>query len=194
MPDTIKKETENQKAFKTWVVQYSDMLYSHAVLKGFDHDAAKDFVQDTFCAAWKSIDGFEGRASVKNWLFVILKNKITDHYRTLAQYTKVEISDHDGYFDEAGHWAKGVFPQALVIDPSYDSDQRDFDRILENCSGKLNRIQKAVFWMKYLDDMESDDICGQLSITANNYWTILHRAKVQLRACLEKNWLLINNI
>ena len=48
--------------------------------------------------------------------------------------------------------------------------------------------------MKYMDELESDEICMQLSITSNNYWTILHRAKVQLRACLEKNWLLLKNI
>jgi len=51
-----------------------------------------------------------------------------------------------------------------------------------------------VFFMKYMDDLASDDICTQLSITSNNYWTILHRAKVQLRACLEKNWFLTKPI
>ena len=43
--------------------------------------------------------------------------------------------------------------------------------------------------MKYVDDLDSESICRQLGITPNNYWVLLHRAKVQLRACLEKNWL-----
>lgn len=180
--------------FKTWVLDYSDMLYSYAMRKGFDHDSARDLVQETFFAAWRSADGFEERASVKNWLFVILKNKITDHYRKAIPHTQVDVSQHDGYFDETGHWAKSVFPRALVFDPSADADRQDFHRILENCSGKLNTTQKAVFWMKYIDDMESNEICLQLSITANNYWTTLHRAKVQLRACIEKNWFLTKGI
>ncbi|NJE06742.1 DUF1492 domain-containing protein, partial [Thermococcus sp. M36] len=49
-------------------------------------------------------------------------------------------------------------------------------------------IQHAVFSMKYLDDIDSDEICKQLNITASNYWVLIHRAKTQLRSCLEKNW------
>ncbi|HEY0653621.1 MAG TPA: sigma-70 family RNA polymerase sigma factor [Chryseosolibacter sp.] len=183
-----------QDRFKTWVLDYSDMLYSYAIVKGFDHDAAKDLVQDTFLAAWKNIDGFEGKASVKNWLFVILKNKITDQYRKTIHHISVDISQHDDYFDETGHWAKPVFPRALVLDPGSETEQNEFNRILEGCCNKLTRVQKMVFWMKYVDDVESDDICGQLAISANNYWTTLHRAKVQLRACIEKNWFFVKGI
>lgn len=187
-------ETNKEQQFKSWVREYSDMLFGHAVLRGFDHDSARDLVQDTFFSAWKNIEGFEGRASVKNWLFVILKNKITDHYRKTEAHANTLISDYDTQFDDTGHWAKVSYPKELTVDPAEPQDRDDFHKILEGCSGKLNKIQKAIFFMKYMDDLESDDICMQLSITANNYWTILHRAKVQLRACLEKNWFLIKNI
>lgn len=43
--------------------------------------------------------------------------------------------------------------------------------------------------MKYLDDMDSDEICKELNITTSNYWVLLHRAKVQLRSFIEVNWL-----
>ena len=185
---------EKEDQFKDWVRLYSDMLFNHAVLRGMDHDNARDLVQDTFLSAWKNLDGFEGKASVKNWLFVILKNKITDQYRKSATHLKVAISEHDYQFDDAGHWAKGFYPKELTVDPSELSENADFHQIFEGCSGKLNKIQKTVFFMKYMDDLESDDICLQLSITSNNYWTILHRAKVQLRACLEKNWFFIKQV
>lgn len=170
------------------------MLFSHAILRGFDHDSARDLVQDTFISAWKGMESFEGKASVKNWLFVILKNKITDHYRRTSAHAKTLISDYDAQFDESGHWARPSYPKELTINPADASDGAELTRILEGCSEKLNKVQKAVFFMKYMDDLESDDICMQLSITANNYWTILHRAKVQLRACLEKNWFMIRNV
>ncbi|HYG02727.1 MAG TPA: sigma-70 family RNA polymerase sigma factor [Chryseosolibacter sp.] len=187
-------EVEKAQRFKDWVLTYSDMLFGHAVFRGFDHDAARDLVQDTFYLAWKNMDGFEGKASVKNWLFVILKNKITDHYRESASQAAVFVSGHSTQFDSAGHWAKPSYPKELTVNLSEQQDRLDFQTILEGCSAKLNTIQKAVFFMKYMDDLESDVICRQLSITVNNYWTILHRAKVQLRACLQKNWLLIQNI
>lgn len=186
---TISKE----KVFKDWVHDYSDMLFNHALLRGFDHDNSRDLVQDTFYSAWKNMDGFEGKASVKNWLFVILKNKITDQFRKNV-HTKKTLHEKDYQFDDAGHWAKGFYPKELTVDPEDSSSQTEFHQILEGCSAKLNAIQKSVFFMKYMDDLTSDDICTQLSITSTNYWTTLHRAKVQLRACLEKNWFLIKSI
>jgi RNA polymerase sigma-70 factor (ECF subfamily) len=185
---------EKEERFRTWVREYSDLLFSHAVVRGLDRSSARDFVQDTFLSAWRSMEGFEGRASVKNWLFVILKNKITDHYRKSFSQAKAIISEYDTQFDEAGHWAKGAYPKELTVDPAELSERTDFNEILDSCSGKLKNIQKAVFFMKYVDELESDEICIQLSITANNYWTILHRAKVQLRACIEKHWFLSNKI
>jgi DNA-directed RNA polymerase specialized sigma24 family protein len=60
--------------------------------------------------------------------------------------------------------------------------------VLKACRDKLQRIQAAVFAMKYLDDLDSEDICKELNITSSNYWVLLHRAKLHLRGCLEKNW------
>ena len=185
--------TKNAEMFKDWVQKYSDMLFSHALMRGFDYDSGKDLVQDTFYSAWKNIDGFEGKASVKNWLFVILKNKITDQFRKTA-HAKYATTEKDYQFDDAGHWAKGFYPKELTVDPDDAAAQADLQQILDGCSAKLNTVQKSVFFMKYMDDLTSDDICTQLSITSNNYWTILHRAKVQLRACLEKNWFLIKPV
>ena len=187
-------EITHEEKFKHWVRDYSDVLFSHAVFRGFDHDSARDLVQDTFYSAWKGMDGFKGEASVKNWLFVILKNKITDRYRKTSSHAHVSVSEHEAEFDETGHWATASYPKELTIDPAEAQDRVEFHNILEGCSTKLNSIQKTVFFMKYMDELESDEICMQLSITSNNYWTILHRAKVQLRACLEKNWLLLKNI
>lgn len=187
-------QTEKEEQFKNWVRDYSDMLFSHAVFRGFDYDSARDLVQDTFYSAWKGMNNYKGEASVKNWLFVILKNKIIDQYRKTSTHANVSVSEHDAQFDDAAHWATSAYPKELTIDPAEAQDRNDFQKILDSCSGKLNRIQKTVFFMKYMDDLESEEICLQLSITSNNYWTILHRAKVQLRACLEKNWLLLKNI
>lgn len=187
-------DTTRDEQFKSWVRQYSDMLFRHALLRGFDHDTARDLTQDTFIAAWKGMHTFEGKASVKNWLFVILRNKITDHYRKAVNQAGVSISDYDAQFDERGHWAKPFYPRELTINPADAADRAEFNGILQRCAEKLNTVQRAVFVMKYIDDLKSDDICLQLSLSANNYWTLLHRAKVQLRACLEKNWFLIRKV
>lgn len=183
------KSAEKEQAFMRWVEQYSDLLYSHCILHGFDRDTTKDLVQDTFYSAWKQMENFEGRATVKNWLFVILKNKITDYYRKASNRLKVTLSESDQHFDASGHWATPAFPKEFVVHATDPVEVDEFYKIFERCSNKLISLQRIVFNMKYFDDTDSETICSKLAITPNYYWTILHRAKVQLRACLEKNWL-----
>ena len=43
--------------------------------------------------------------------------------------------------------------------------------------------------MKFMDEENAKDICNELELTPANYWVIIHRVKVNLRACLQKNWL-----
>ena len=187
--------SDKQETFKQYVADHSDVLYNYAIHHGFDEHNAKDLVQETFIAAWRNIDGFKAKASIRNWLFVILKNKITDHYRkacnkVIIQSIEAEHNDQT-FFDEHEHWREGMYPKAWQVNFDNRSELNEFQRIFESCSGKLKKIQSAVFVKKYVDDADSDDICKELGISPSNYWVILHRAKVQLRACLEKNWLTI---
>ncbi|MEO7530302.1 MAG: sigma factor-like helix-turn-helix DNA-binding protein, partial [Sediminibacterium sp.] len=61
--------------------------------------------------------------------------------------------------------------------------------VLDGCKRKLQQVQQAVFSMKYMEDLDSTEICKALGITSSNYWVLIHRAKLQLRTCLEKNWI-----
>ncbi|TAH09832.1 MAG: DUF1492 domain-containing protein [Sphingobacteriia bacterium] len=65
-----------------------------------------------------------------------------------------------------------------------------WNSILAKCKTKLKEIQAAVFNLKYIEDLTSEEICKELNITASNYWVLIHRAKIQLRSCLESNWML----
>jgi len=46
--------------------------------------------------------------------------------------------------------------------------------------------------MKEIDEMETEDVCNELEITPSNLWVMMHRAKVQLRKCIEKNWFMVD--
>lgn len=172
-----------------WVNEYADSLYRFAAARISDTDAAKDLVQDTFLSAWKSRDNFKGGISEKNWLFTILKNKIIDHYRKSSRQL---IESLDGtsadFFEEDGHWTQNFLPTDWQDAADKKIVQKDFQQILSHCREKLKDLQNTVFTMKYLDDMDSEDICKLLNLTTSNYWVLIHRARVQLRACLEKKW------
>lgn len=174
-----------------WVNEYSDMLYRFALPRVNDKEIAKDLVQDTFLAAWRNHENYKGEISEKNWLFTILKNKIIDHYRkasTRLTERLPEAAEKDIFFDDAGHWGTATGPQDWGVDYNKNIESKEFYKILSRCKEKLKEIQNSVFTMKYLDGLESEEICKELNISASNYWVLIHRAKVQLRACLEKNW------
>lgn len=174
-----------------WVHDYSDMLYRYALPRVNDREVAKDLVQDTFLAAWRNFNNFKGEISEKNWLFTILKNKIIDHYRKASTRLTEDLPDavNDPFFDQEEHWSQQAGPQDWGIDYSQPVEKKEFYEILSQCRRKLKDIQSAVFSMKYLDGLDSEEICKELNITASNFWVLMHRAKLQLRACLEKNWI-----
>ena len=173
-----------------WIHNYADVLYAYAKPRVNDAQVAEDLVQETFLSAWKAKDGFKGEASEKSWLFTILKNKIIDHYRKKSKEivaTGSQTDATDAFFDEQDHWTTSNAPLTWTM-PSDGIQQKEFYTVFEKCRKKLQQLQQNVFVMKYMDDLDSDEICKELGITPSNYWVLIHRAKLGLRACLEKNW------
>ncbi len=174
-----------------WVSDYSDILFRYALPRVNDSETAKDLVQETFLAAWRNYENFKGEISEKNWLFAILKNKIIDHYRKAAvRLTDRMITekDDDNYFNESEHWTNTTHPNEWNINSDVPVEQKEFYAVLYKCKNMLKEIQNNVFTLKYLEGLESEEICKELNISSSNYWVLMHRAKLQLRACLEKNW------
>jgi len=180
---------------QNWVKNYSDMLLRFALLRTNNIDQSKDLVQETFLAGLRNVETFKGDISEKNWLFLILKNKIIDHYRKKASSLIVEIDvlleKSTDYFDEAGHWKESAFPKEWGVNYDDTVEKEEFYEILNKCMQKLSELIRIVFTMKYLDEKESEEICKELAISSSNYWVIIHRAKLQMRKCLEKNWISI---
>ena len=175
-----------------WVERYSDKLYAYAKARVQSEHTARDIVQDTFLSAWKNRDNYRGEASEKTWLYTICKNKITDHYRkAVKSLEEAGVNDYGAeYFNENGHWLVDAMPRQWQVDSASSGvETKEFYKVLDDCKNRLKELQKAVFVMKYLDDMDSDEICKELQITPSNYWVLMHRAKLQLRQCLEHNWL-----
>ena len=174
-----------------WVKKYADALYAYTVVRVNDSGLAEDLVQETFLSAWKARDSYKGEASEKNWLFTICKNKIIDHYRKKSNniVRPAEIDNTDHYFNNEEHWTKESGPLDWGIDYTQPVETKEFYSILELCKNKLQELQRAVFVMKFMEGLGSDEICKVLNITPSNYWVLIHRAKLQLRSCLEKNWI-----
>ena len=178
-----------------WVEKYADYLYGFAMSRLRDEDVAKDLVQDTFLAGLQRLDRFEGSSEEKTWLTAILKNKIADFYRKRSSsgLSDLKLTDAEGeqqdFFDaETGHWNEKYRPQAFGLEVNNPLMMKELGSILNECLAKLPGLWFSVFSMKHMDDLASELICTELKLTAANFWVIMHRTKLNLRACLQKNW------
>ncbi|TBO43586.1 sigma-70 family RNA polymerase sigma factor [Pedobacter kyonggii] len=191
--DTIDKNAIDPHS---WVNKYADYLFSYAVFRINDQEQAQDLVQETFLAALERQEKFEGRSSEKTWLTAILKNKIVDVYRSRSSGLSKEIiqadierSDEDFFDQNDGHWNDQHRPAKLGIETSDALENKEFERILKACMDKLPALWLSVFSMKHIDEETTELICSELKISSSNFWVIIHRAKVNLRSCLQKNWI-----
>lgn len=173
-----------------WIEKYTDHLYSWALHKVSDEELAKDLVQDTFLAAAEKIVSFKGNSSPKTWLFSILNNKIVDYYRKkVHQPVKFENQHFSLFFDEESSWKENRKPKNWQTEDDENLlDNHEFTLILKNCLDDLPENWNICVKLKYLTEKSGEEICQELDITTSNYWQIIHRAKLQLRDCIENKW------
>lgn len=176
-----------------WVQNHGDYLYNFAYSRVQSKELAEDLVQETFVAALKAANSFQGKSSEITWLISILKRKVIDYYRKAS--TKKEIpSSHfsvpfhkDG--SKEGEWILDRAPKIWPSDLDDPIHQEEFRDILTTCLGQLPDKWKAVFVLKFMEDATSEEVCKELDCTPSNLWVMLHRARLKLRECMEMNWL-----
>lgn len=176
-----------------WVNEYISELYSWALHKVSDDNLAADLIQDTFLAASEKIDTFKGESSPKTWLFSILNHKIIDHYRKkIHQTSAIDNQIFTNFFGSGGEWLETQKPRDWSDEKEEPMlDEPEFYEVLQKCLDALPEKWSASVKLKYLLEKNGNEICQELEISPSNFWQIIHRAKLQLRECIEKNW--VNN-
>lgn len=173
-----------------WVEFYADYLYAYTIKRVRDREQARDLVQDTFLAALERTDKFDGRCSERSWLTAILKNKIFDVYRKRSRQCVALLEEDMWFFDpELDNWKKKHRPDPFGIEQGDPLQNKELRVVLQNCLQKLPPLWLVVFSRKHIDDEPTKTICSELNISDANFWVIIHRSKVNLRASLQKNWL-----
>ncbi|PTD95348.1 sigma-70 family RNA polymerase sigma factor [Pseudothauera lacus] len=175
---------------------HRDML-RFARLQLRDAELAEDAVQEAIEAALMNAATYAGTATLKTWVFGILRNKIIDILRRgsrsplLSTVIGSDNDDEDGAIDALfranGHWHPGSRPAAWAA-PEESLENKQFWAVFEACLDHLAENVARVFMMREMLGLETAEICAELGITANNCHVILHRARTGLRGCLESNW------
>ena len=179
-----------------WLDEYGDELFSFTMLRVRDRATAQDLVQETFLAALRARESFAGRSTERAWLFGILRNKLVDHYRLQSRETPLfepgaSTPEEEGFFHSSGAgkdgWILKVAPKAWES-PDESLMNKEFQIVFQECVSALPKKVAQVFLRREVDDVPSEEVCKEFDISPNNFWVMLHRARMALRRCLEVHW------
>lgn len=161
-----------------------------------DQAVAEEVVQETWLAVLNGIDRFEGRSSLKTWIFQILSNRARTRAvreRRSAPFSALAGEDDEAAVDAdrfrgeghrwAGHWA------AAPSDWSHLPEERLLDReTLAHVTAAIETLpprQAEVIVLRDVEGWEPEEVCAALGITDGNQRILLHRARSKVRAALE---------
>lgn len=172
-------------------------MVKFASLQLGDSQLAEDAVQEALMGAFKNTATYAGKASLKTWVFAILKNKITDILRQRQRQRLVSIHHATGDADEEadlselfngrGMWEPDERPAAWG-NPTETLHDKQFWKVFELCLEVLPGQQAKVFMMREYVGLDAREVCSEVGITSTNLNVMLHRARLRLRECLEDRW------
>lgn len=172
-----------------WVDEYGDFLYRYAWSRLRDSTAAEEVVQETFLAGIRFQARYTGEGAERAWLLGILKRKIVDYVRMRNRYDRdgswEDTNDPSAQlFDQNGRWNQQAFTSAA---PDQIEAKEVWD-VVNGCLKHLPKGQADVFVLSVMEEMNSDQICESLGISASNLWVRLHRARLALAKCVGSRW------
>jgi RNA polymerase sigma-70 factor (ECF subfamily) len=178
-------QQKDEAAFATLVDRYHLPMVRLAQTFVPNRSVAEEVVQDTWLAVIGGIDGFEGRSSVKTWLFRILVNRA----RTTGARERrtIAVDDMDSapveHFAPDGSWGNPPTPWADdVVDRLFATSVA---KQLMAAIDDLPPVQCQVVTLRDVERLSAGEVCDVLGITEANQRVLLHRARGQLRRTIE---------
>lgn len=169
-------------------------LLRYALAQLRDGQLAEEAVQEALVAALESLPTFGGKSTLRTWLTSILRFKVIDlQRRAMAERAHQPLDEEsegdeaflDDLFDATGHWREAPLGWS---NPESALESSRFWEAFERCLDRLPKTGGRVFFLREVIGEDTETICKAEGITASNCWVILHRSRLALRECLEKNW------
>lgn len=190
----------DEHAFEALVERHGPAMLRVARLYVRDRAVAEEVVQETWLSVLRSIDRFEGRSTLKTWLFTILTNtarRRSEREARSAPFSALGSEElesgalpDEGRFFDSGHprWARAW----STVVASWDALPED--RLLAaetrgrfaHAVRELPETQRLVFTMRDVEGFPAEEVCNILGLTASNQRVLLHRARLKVRRALEQ--------
>jgi RNA polymerase sigma-70 factor (ECF subfamily) len=186
----------DESAFVALMRDYGPMMLRVALMYVSTRAVAEEVVQEAWIGVLKGIGRFEGRSSLKTWIFRILTN--TAKTRAQREGRSVPFSalvsaetDGDAVDPErflgdgqrfAGHW--GAPPRRWG--PEERLVSAEAQEVIDAAIAKLPPAQAAVITMRDVEGLDAEEVCNALDLTETNQRVLLHRARSKVRQALEE--------
>jgi RNA polymerase sigma-70 factor, ECF subfamily len=179
----------DESAFEALVTRHDGALRRVARTYVRTDAAADDVVQETWLGVVRGLDAFEGRSSLRTWIFSILVNRArtrgTRDARSLP-FSSLEEDDRPAVepsaFGADGRWSSA--PPRLDGDPETGLLSAELREHLLRAVDALGGDQRAVITLRDLVGLSAAEVCDVLDITDGNQRVLLHRARARVREAL----------
>jgi RNA polymerase sigma-70 factor, ECF subfamily len=187
----------DEAAFAEVVDRWSPAMLRAAVLQTRSRAVAEEVVQDTWLAVLQGLDGFEGRSSLRTWVFRILlytSRSRAERERRVLPLTDVApadggavLADGEAFLPRTdprwpGHWSHP--PRAWTRRPDEALLGGELRAVLTRAVEALPARQRAVLVLRDVEGFDAAEVCGLLDLEPGNQRVLLHRARTAVRAAL----------
>jgi RNA polymerase sigma-70 factor (ECF subfamily) len=171
----------DESAFVALIALYQPRMMRLAELTVGSRAVAEEVTQDTWLAVLRGVERFEGRSSLKTWLFHILLNRARSTAGRELRAGRPE-QNIDERFDKSGAW---------VTPPEPWADRADDRIVAERLAARVQELlpqlpdsQRQVVVLRDLEGLSADDVSTLVGVTDGNQRILLHRGRAQLRHLL----------
>ena len=176
----------DERAFVVLVQRYNGAMFRLALSFVDSRAVAEEVVQETWLAALRGLGRFEGRSSLKTWLFTILVNRA----RTtgVRESRSVPVADAGpavdaSRFGPSGTWASP--PEQWIEEAENRVAAAKLSELLQSSFDALPARQREVVLLRDVEELSSTEVCTVLAISEANQRVLLHRGRSKLRQSLE---------
>jgi RNA polymerase sigma-70 factor, ECF subfamily len=188
----------DEEAFAALAREYHASLLRVAQIYVSSRAIAEEVVQETWLGVLNGLDRFEGRSSLKTWIFRILTNIAKTRAQREGRTLPFSALQRPGVVPEAsvepgrfktpddpawpGHWSS---PPQEWNAPEERLLGGEVRVLVEQAIEQLPPAQRAVISLRDVEGWPSEDVCNALNVSETNQRVLLHRARSKVRAALE---------